>query len=132
LTQRTAEVSRLLRGAGVPDGHVPYANPIGWGRLATGQASLFENWLVATHDVPTMMNAAFLRAIGVYDDRSRRALNPLWWVGLVFTAPQHLVRWLGGSGDGSVTKLATLLWGVVVGIGILLGIAVSAKNLLGI
>lgn len=131
LVERTAEVGRLLRGAGIPDGQIPFVTPIGWGQLATGRASLFDNWLATTSDVPAAMEAAFLRAAGVYQDRSRRSLNPLWWVELVLTAPQHVVRWLGGSGEGALTKLATLVWAVITGGGALLGLIVSLKNLFG-
>jgi hypothetical protein len=132
LLQRTGEVGRLLRGAGIPDGEIPYARPVGWGQIATGRASLFDNWLALDNDVPSAMNIAFGRAIGIYVDRSRQALNPFWWIGLILTAPRHLARWIGGTGDGAATKLLTLLWAIVVGIGTLLGIAVSAKSLLGL
>ena len=131
LVERTAEVGRLLRGAGVPDGQIPFAQPVGWGQIATGTASLFENWLVITQDVPTAMDRAFGWAIGVYRDRQRHALNPLWWIGLVFTAPQHLMRWLGGTGEGTATKVVTLAWAALVAASVFLGIAASLKALLG-
>lgn len=130
LLGRTSEIHRLLLGAGVPDGAVPYALPVGFGHVAAGTTSVFENWLVVDETVVGMMNRSFARAGGVYRDRQVQAFNPLWWVSLVLTAPRHVVKWLGGSGDEPATKLLTLIWGLITVVGVVLGILVNAEVLL--
>ena len=131
LARRTSEVHRLWLGAGVEDGSIPYAEPVGWMRLATGHASPMQNWFVLRADVVGWVWHAFNVATGFYEDRFREAPNPVHTALAILTLPQSIVRWLGlGAGNSTAARLLSVGWSlvlVVATVAALLG--VSLKDL---
>ncbi|MCO5297944.1 MAG: hypothetical protein M9921_13930, partial [Fimbriimonadaceae bacterium] len=67
---------RLLEEAGVTDASLPYAEPIGFGQVATSSMSVFENYPANRKDLVIIMVQKFQEAIGTYRSRSLEAINP--------------------------------------------------------
>jgi hypothetical protein len=130
LTRRTHEVHELWRGANMQDGGIAYTNPVGWGYVASGHYSPMENWTTLNQDVAAWVWQAFNRTIGHYDDRAREARNPVYTVLGILTLPQSTVRWLGvGSGRGTPSKVASLVWSGFLAVAVVLGFVVTLREL---
>lgn len=108
-----AQVVGLLRDAGVSDSYVGTAQPMGYGYIATGNTSVMDNFPNARDDIATLTNAMFLQALGTYRSRMIDTFNPLRWIEWLIHLPRYMLRYLGVSADGAITKLAQIIWWIV-------------------
>lgn len=129
LVQRTSEFHRLIKEAGVPDSSVAYVEPLGLGQLVRGHASASDNWLAIRAETIGWTYRAIQQAAGVYMDRRMQSLNPLHWLLMLVTLPQHLISYIGFRGDSSLGRFLNVVWTVLLGIAAITGFTI--RNILG-
>ena len=108
LLKERARIRRLLKEAGVGDGQVPFAQPIGWGRIATGSASVIDNLLKRDEAVVVQMHSMLTDAEGVFERRRNEALNPLYWLEALVFLPRVILSWLGIADETVSAKVLQL------------------------
>ncbi len=111
------QIVKLLQGAGIKDSSVAHVEPIGYGRIVTGNVSVFDNLFNSRQDVVVNVLAMFHQAIGVYRSRVYETFNPLYWLEAGINLPRHLSTYLGVSPESVVTKLAQIAWWLILTLG---------------
>lgn len=115
------EFVELMKGADVIDSSLAYAEPVGWGQIATGTTSAMQNWLMLRDDSVRWTFRAIEQARGVYQRRLLSSMNPIHWGVMALTLPMQAVKWVGGNPDGSLSRALTVLWWLVGALALLLG-----------
>lgn len=115
-------IINLFKSASLIEPYVPYAEPIGFGRLRTGQVSVFSNLTVTRIDVVGLVYKTFHKAIGVYRYRMLESFSPIYWLQAILFLPRLTLVYLGTSPDQVIVKLFQLVYWVL---GIILGFLLS-------
>jgi len=110
LIESRAQVIALLKDAGVKDSYVGTVQPMGYGYVGTGNTLVMDNFPNARQDVANLTNAMFLQALGTYRSRMIDTFNPLRWIEWLIHLPRYTLRYLGVSADGTIIKLAQIVW----------------------
>lgn len=103
-------ILQLFRTAGVEDSLISYANPTGYGMLATGTASAFQNIASNRQDVVVAIYRGFSEAHGTFKRRIFETFSPLYWVNCVVFLPKSLFCYLGIKSDSIFIKIFQLLY----------------------
>lgn len=109
LESKTA-ILQLFTAAGVADSLISYATPTGYGMLATGSASAFQNISSCRQDVVAAIARSFAEARGTFKHRIFETLSPLFWINCVLFLPQRIFNFLGIKDDSLLIKLLQLLY----------------------
>lgn len=116
------KIINLLNKAGIKDSHQPTVEPTGYGMIATGSVSVFQNLIVLREDFVTIINGDFREAIGIYKQRIWETFNPFYWAETFFQLPKVIFEYLGIKPGNIIIKIFQLLWWSVVAISTLVGI----------
>lgn len=103
-------IRKLFKCAGIIEALIPICEPIGWGKLFTGNASLFDNMGYLREDVPPRMINAFAKAEGTFRMRIMECFSPLYWIECILFLPKKLVGYLGFKEDGIAAKLLQVIY----------------------
>ena len=110
LLENKTTIIKLLKDAGIKDEIVGSAEPVGFGYVRTGNASVFDNFPNAREDVFGVTRRMFHDAIGVYRSRIFETFSPLFWIEFVINLPKRFLTYLGLSPESIVIKLSLLFW----------------------
>ena len=113
LTQEKQNFSELIKKANIIEPYIPTVQPMGYGQLASFNASLAENFPSSLENFVVITNKTFLQLIGIFKKRCWETFNPLYWLNLLIYLPQNLLQYLGFSGKNIFTKLLQLLWWII-------------------
>lgn len=104
----------LLKKAGIPDSQMPVTQPVGFGHIASFNASVYHNFPMAERTIAEPALLMFKNAIGVYKSRMIEAINPLYWIDLIVFLPKNLLAYIGLDMDNASSKLLnvflSLIW----------------------
>lgn len=103
----------ILKKADVSDSVVPYAQPVGYGHIATGSTSVLNNFPNKLEDHAAMTSKMIDEAIGVYRQRFLETFNPLYWIDSIIYLPRTTLSYLGLSPDSVLVKLLNIVWWIV-------------------
>lgn len=109
----TYPVKKLFQRAGIGDSSFQFAQPIGWGQLATGTARVTDNMNVLDDRVVANMATMFSVAKGTYKSRTLESLNPLYWIECVIFLPKKLMEYFGVSGEKSGVKILQVIYWIL-------------------
>ena len=126
--EKKIKVSSLIKGAGLSDCYVPYAEPIGYGYIATHEMSVLNNFPHNRRDIAQLTVELFHNAIGVYKSRMYETVNPLFWIETFIYLPKTIFTYLGAKADSFLVKSFQILWWIIDAI-IAVLIAVYHKEL---
>src|SRR5215217_9479367 len=110
LLESKAQVVKLLKDAGVSDSSFPTAQPVGYGRLATFEASTLTNFPSKTADFAYATNRMFREAIGTYRSRMLETISPLYWIETIIYLPREALAYTGVPPESVVVKVFQLVW----------------------
>lgn len=103
----------LFKKANVPDSQMRVTQPIGFGKVASFNASVFHNFPMAERTIAEPSLTMFKNAIGVYKSRMFEAINPLYWIDLIVFLPKNLLTYIGLNMDNASSKLWNVLLSLV-------------------
>jgi hypothetical protein len=116
--EHRSQVIKLFKDAGISDSCLPTAEFVGYGQIATGDASVFHNFPHNRRDMVVATVRMFDEAVGVYRSRTLEVFNPFYWIEFIINLPKHILSYLGVSSESVVIKILQLIYwiaGVVVG-----------------
>lgn len=87
-----------------------FSQPVGWGYVETGQASVIDNFPSAREDFFYACRGMIHEAKGVYKKRIFETFNPLYWIEAVINMPREVLTYFGLSAENVITKIAQVLW----------------------
>lgn len=121
--EESQQIVALFRHAGITEPRVPFAQPVGYGQIKTGEVSVFENIASTREDVFALVIRAFHRAKGVYRSRIIEAINPVYWIETVIFLPQRALAFLGLAPETVFARIAQFAyWVLTVAVGLLYGL----------
>lgn len=112
-TEYTAPIVKLFKEANVDDSSVAVADPVGFGYIRTGNASVFQNMAVLRTDVAAMVQRSFKKAIGTYRSRIIECFSPLFWVKYVLYLPSHILEYIGLDANSVTTKIIQVVYWIL-------------------
>jgi hypothetical protein len=75
--------------------------------------SLFDNLTYQHSDVTPTVNGLFLKAKGVYQNRLKECISPLFWIQFILQFPSQIMEYLGLKENNLVVKIIQLIyWGL--------------------
>ena len=113
LFEHKSQVIKLFKDAGVKDSAVGVAQPVGYGQIRLGNASVFANFPHRREDIVVSTLRMFSEAVGVYRSRTLEAFNPLYWIEFIRNLPRHILSYLGVSSESVVIKIFQLIYWIV-------------------
>ena len=106
----------LFKKAGIKDTETPITQPTGYGRIASFNASVFQNF---PSNIAIIANPAlnmFKNASGIYKSRIYEGFNPIYWVDLIIFLPKNLLSYIGLDSEKAAFKIwnvfLTFIWWV--------------------
>lgn len=107
----------LFKKAGIKDTYMPVSQPIGFGKVANFNISIFDNFPMSKRTVAEPALLMFKNAIGVYKSRMLESINPLYWIELIVFFPKNILRYIGLDLESSASKLwnvfLTFIWWIL-------------------
>lgn len=113
------EIINLFKKAGISDSKIPVTQPIGFGKISTFNASVFENFPNRHVDHISIVLAMFSEAEGVYRKRLTDSINPLYWIETIIYLPRAIIQYLGLNTETITTKILQVLWWILTPVAIL-------------
>ena len=110
LSEHKTQVIKLFKDAGIEDAPIPFAQPVGYGNIVTGNASSFDNFPSRREDVAHNTVDMFDQSIGVYRMRMWETINPLYWIDAIIYLPRTVLSYLGVSSDNIGAKLLQVMY----------------------
>lgn len=103
------EVISLFELAGIKDGFIPVAQPIGYNFVKEMKLSLFDNYPSKKEIFYPHYLRMFDFAFGVFKYRIFEAINPIFWIDTVVFAPKAILNYLGMEPETRSFKLLNLI-----------------------
>lgn len=113
LMQYRGRVIKLLERAGVKDSSIPTTQPMGFGQVASFNASAFDNFPSNVAGFAALMNAKFMEAMGEYKSRMFDSINPLYWIDAILFLPKHFLSYLGINKKSLSFKISNVVLSVL-------------------
>lgn len=104
------QIVKLFRDAGVEDNRVPMIEPLGYGKILTGQTSVFSNISITREDVVGSVRHMFHQTIGIYRSRMLETINPLYWIESIIFLPKRILNYVGVSSEKVVIKVFQIIY----------------------
>lgn len=105
---------KLFERAEIKDSYILPLCPFTPAGVITSTISVFSNVLVPDKNVYTKVVTMFDTAIGVYENRLKDTINPLYWLDLIIFAPKHLLLYFNTDMNQTSAKMLhavlTFLW----------------------
>ena len=106
-------ILNYIKYSGVQDKRIPVSQPVGYGQIATGNVSIFNNILNARVDIATNVRDLLLEAKGNYWSRFINSINPFYWLRIVLYIPKYLLSYLGVQADSLLIKIFQLVYWLI-------------------
>lgn len=104
------KIVNYIKNAGVKDKYVPVVQPLGYGQLASANASVLDNILSPREDIARMAIQSILEAKGNYWSRFVNSINPLYWLKIILFIPKYTLSYLGVEQDKVIVKIFQLIY----------------------
>ena len=104
IDEHKMQTIELFKKANIPDSQMPVTQPIGFGKVASFNASVYHNFPMAKRTIAEPSLLMFKNAIGVYKSRIFEAVNPLYWIDLIVFLPRNLLQALQRSHSGDLSR----------------------------
>ena len=106
-------IVNYIKFAGVSDKNIPFSQPIGYGYLANGHASVLQNITNNRQDMVSASYELLLEAKGNYWSRFINSINPFYWLRVVLFIPKYLLSYIGINADSIIIKIFQVLYWLV-------------------
>lgn len=106
----TRNIEEHFKLANISNASIPFSIPIGYGQVATSEATMFENIFANDKRVIPYINNAFLEARGFFKKRMLESFNPMYWLKLIIYLPKNIIKYLGLNTDTIFTKIFQIIF----------------------
>lgn len=106
-------ILNYIKYSGISDRKIPVSQALGYGQIATGCISIFENLLNNRSDVAIHVSNLLLEAKGNYWSRFINSFNPFYWIRIVLYIPKYLLSYLGVKADSIIIKVFQLIYWLI-------------------
>lgn len=110
LAQSRTKFHELMSAAEVKDCFFGRAQPVGFGMIQTGSASVIKNFPDRHQDMAGGTISMLSDAIGVFRRRVINSFNPLSWIEEVLALPKNVLVYLGLRPEGVLIRLSLVLY----------------------
>lgn len=104
------EIINYIKYSGIKDQTLPAIQPLGYGQLASGQFSVFQNILNPREDIARIALDLVLEAKGNYWLKFKNSFNIFYWIRMILFIPKNISSYLGLNSENIITKLFQLLY----------------------
>lgn len=104
------ELIKFLKEADIKDVHIPYQEYAGYNQLLTCKLSIFDNIGCKKTQFAEYIAAMFAESEGVFKNRCIESFNPIYWIKFIINLPQHILNFIGISGESVINKIGKLIW----------------------
>lgn len=108
--ERDSEIVTLFKKANIKDSYIGFVNPIGFGRIQSGNASLFDNLFVNNKDVVANTFNAFYKAKSVFKRRIKENFNPIFWIECLIYLPKNIFDYLGIKSSSLIVRSSQVFY----------------------
>lgn len=103
-------ILNYIKYAGIKDKYIPISQPLGFGQVANGNVSIFQNILNQREDFASNSMDFLMEAKGNYWYRFVNSINPFYWLRILLYIPKNVLTYLGVSSDSVLIKIFQLLY----------------------
>ena len=107
------QILDYIKNSGVKDRHIGITQPLGFGQVAAGRVSVFDNLLSYRVDIAATVRDLLLEAIGNYWYKFINSINPFYWIKLILYIPKNVLSGLGMNADSLFIKLFQLVYWII-------------------
>ncbi len=104
-----SEIISLFKKANISDEYIPITQPTGYGCTSTQNASVFSNFPSKHEKIAPIILKMLDDTVGIYRERYKEALNPLYWIDVIIFLPKNLITYIGLSLETPAFKLCNIL-----------------------
>ncbi len=115
-------ILNYIKHSGVKDKYIPVSQPLGFGQIANGNVSIFQNILNQREDFASNAMEFLMEAKGNYWYKFVNSINPFYWLRIFLYIPKNVFTYLGVNSDSIIIKIFQLLYWLI---GIIFTILVS-------
>ena len=115
LSHRT-QILNYIKYAGVKDKHLPVTQAVGYGQIASANASIFDNILNNRQDIAGMAIECLLEAKGNYWSKFINSFNPFYWIRFILFIPKNILSYLGLNDKSIIIKIFQLIYWIFAAI----------------
>ncbi|WP_207706239.1 hypothetical protein [Clostridium sp. HBUAS56017] len=119
VTYRRAIIT-LFKNADIKDAYIPTTSKIGYGRIASFNASIMNSFPSAYEDFAVNITRMFHEAIGVYRSRIFETFSPIYWINSLIFLPKRFLTYLGLNAESVIVKLLQCIWWFIAPIALIL------------
>ena len=112
MTYKT-QIVNYIKYAGVKDKHIPVTQSLGYGYIASANASLFDNITSSRQDIAQTALQALLEAKGNYWSRFINSFNPFYWLRIILFIPKYLFSYLGIKEENIAVKIFQITYWLI-------------------
>lgn len=106
-------ILNYIKYSGISDRKIPVSQAIGYGQIATGCISIFNNLLNNRSDIATHVANILLEAKGNYWSRFINSFNPFYWIRIILYIPKYMLSYLGVKADSIIIKVFQLVYWII-------------------
>ncbi|MBN2602612.1 MAG: hypothetical protein JXA91_00580 [Candidatus Thermoplasmatota archaeon] len=110
-------IKKLFRDANLENPSVPIYESVFLGPLFPSRVSVFENMQYTREDVVVHIKMLFYQAEGVFLQRIKEAINPIYWLETLIYLPKKIFIYLGIPIDRWFVKISIFVWWVFITLG---------------
>lgn len=99
-----------IKHSGIKDKFIPFSQPLGFGQIANGNVSVFENILNPRQDIAYTVTDLLLEAKGNYWSKFVNSINPFYWLRIILYIPKFVLSYIGISPDSIFIKIIQLIY----------------------
>lgn len=103
-------ILNYIKYSGVDDKHIPVTEAVGYGQIASGNVSVFQNILNPRQDIALTVMDLLLEAKGNYWSKFINSINPFYWLRIILYIPKYLLSFLGINSDSLLIKIFQLVY----------------------
>lgn len=122
--EKIPELKELFERAQIKGLSIPYAEPIGYWRIATGNYDSYDNLSSDKLDIVNWVLNSFPVVRGFYKKGIRDSINPIFWIEILAKLPSKTLVFLGADQNSILAKSANLIyWLFLLGLVVYLGVS---------
>lgn len=114
LCESKSKFKNLIERAGIKDVAIPTISNLGYGQIASHNASVLFNFPYNQVDHVKATYSLLYNAKGVYKNRCIESLNPIFWIDTLIHLPRAILGYLGLSEETLSVKFFQLLYWLLV------------------
>lgn len=110
LARDRSALHRLVAHANISDRVIPRLHHLGYGKAYKISLGVIDQFPSTDPELVEASIFLIQSALGVYRDRMKNAINPLWWIDTLIFLPRAILTYLNISAESVIVRLGQLVW----------------------